>query len=298
MTIWSLVAKRIEDGARTGVPRFDAMLRRIFPGIESVTVLPKIDLTCLEDKAQKLVSALSPDDIVITDNHLSLAVPPDIRTIVVHHGCAATHYARDPKWRTPHTMASVEGQCRMFELPNRTWVAPSWWVGMQFCDVCPKGIEYSFKTIPHWVEPIEPLPKSGKPKIIGDWRDHNKGADLWAQLATRCRQWEFQPLSFRDDAGRKRQYGDASLYLSLSLSEGGSYSVCDAEAANLPIVMTDVGNYAELDDAEVIRWQDRDNLDLVIAAIDRKVKAGRRKPSFYVSHTFDRWAGLWRGLMA
>jgi len=266
----SYVSKTVEQGAWTGVGRFDFSLRRVFPDMKSLTALP----------------VLGPDDIVITDNHLSCEVPSSIRTIPVMHGCARTHYERDPAWRSERLKHVVELQRKMMELPNRTFVAPSAWVAEQFGN--------GARIIPHWVEPIAPIPQYGKPKIIGDWRDNNKGYSTWPKLAAACPDFEFKPLLFRDGAGRRAQYGGASLYLCLSLSEGGSYSVCDAEAAELPIVSTDVGNYREFSDAEVIRWQDRDDVALVIDAVRRKVAAGRKKPSYYASFTFSDWSSLWR----
>jgi hypothetical protein len=116
-------------------------------------------------------------------------------------------------------------------------------------------------------------------------------------LAAQCPQWEFKPLSFRDDLGRNEQYGRTDLYLCLSLSEGGSYAMCDAEAASLPIVTTDVGNYREFDDCEVIRWQDRDDAVKVSAAIERKLNKGRTKPSFYQDYTFPIWKQKWEALI-
>ncbi len=277
MTVYSYVGKTFEQGGYSGVCRFDFLLRQVFPfELQSATVLPE----------------LKPDDVVITDNHLSLDVPAEIKAIVVHHGCAATHYERDPQWRNESTKALVEGQQRMFDLPNRTFVAPGEWVADQFGD-------RPFTTVtPHWVDSIPPLPKGRKPVIIGDWRDSNKGAYAERALRASCPQWEFRGLSFRGDQGRREQYGSASLYLCLSLSEGGPYSVCDAEAAELPIVTTDVGNYREFEDCEVIRWQDRDNVGIVADAIERKLRVGRELPGFYREYTFEKWAGLWRNLVS
>ena len=283
MKVFSYVAARIEDITRkfpTGVPRFDMTLRRAIKGLESVVKLPALDA----------------DDIVIADNHLSLDVPPHIKTVVVHHGCALTHYERDPMWQYPHTFEICEKQRRMFDLPNRVCVSQSYWAATEFAKRVP-NYPKSVSIIQNWVERIEPLPKSGKPIIIGDWRDNNKGINVWRKLAEKCDKYEFQPLAFTDDAGRRKQYGEASLYLCLSLSEGGAHAVCDAEAAELPIVTTDVGNYISFTDCEVIRWQDRDNVDLVLEAIERKMKAGRRNPSYYKSYTFDKYRGLWNLLL-
>jgi hypothetical protein len=286
MTIYSYVSRTVEQGGWTGVCRADATLRRAIPGLQSVTLLP----------------VLKPEDIVITDNHLSLDVPDETKTIVVHRGCAATHYERgcaathyerDPAWRTVQSAWMVKAQKIMFECPNRTYIAPSSWVANEFrrhlhC------LDHDPKIIPNWVDPIDPLPKTGKPKVIGDWRDFNKGRGIWNKLAERYPQWEFQPLQFRDNEGRRKQYGEASLYLCLSLSEGGAHSVCDAEAAELPIVTTNIGNYLEFDDCEVIRWQERENINLLAEAIDRKLRAGRSKPSFYAEYSFERWVEDWQ----
>lgn len=277
MTIWSLVGRRVEDGCRTGVARFDAALRSALPGIQSVT-----------SGSAKFAS----DDIVIADNHMSLQVPPGIRTVVVHQGCAQTHYERDPVWRTSSSLEMVRLQRKMFDLKTRSYVAPSVWVMNQFDQHCAPVI-YRPAIIPNWAAPIERLPKSGKPRIIGDWRDNNKGSGIWKKLAAHCPQWDFGPLNFRDDAGRRKQYGEASLYLCLSLSEGGAYAVCDAEAAELPIVTTDVGNYREFADCHVIHWTDRENLDLVAAAIEHKLSEGRRIASYFRNYSFNCWRADW-----
>jgi glycosyltransferase involved in cell wall biosynthesis len=265
-------------GGNTGVHRFNSMLRRIFPEMRSTTMPP---------------FELRDDDTVITDNHLACEIPSEIKTVVVHHGCARTHFDRDPSWRTQRAKHLVELQERMFSLPNRKYVAPSSWVGLQFHFVCPRGTDYSCSIIPHWVDPIGWKPRPGKPVIIGDWRDNNKGASAWRDLAKACPHWEFRNLCFSTEEGKAEQYGLASLYLCLSLSEGGAYSMCDAEAAGIPIVTTNVGNYREFADSAVIRWEDRDNVDLVAKVIGAKLEAGRVKPSFYDSYTFDDWRQRW-----
>ena len=162
MTIYSYVSRTVEQRGWTGVCRADATLRRAIPGLRSVTLLP----------------ALEPDDIVITDNHLSLDVPNEIKTIVVHRGCAATHYERDRNWRTDWSRGLAKKQIAMFALPNRIWIAPSAWVADEFAKLVPDSFR-EFNVIPNWVDPIPPLRKSGRPKIIGDWRDFNKGRGIW-----------------------------------------------------------------------------------------------------------------------
>jgi glycosyltransferase involved in cell wall biosynthesis len=279
VTIYSYVAGRFEDGFRTGVPRFDYSLRRIFPGLKSV-----------------IEPEFSPGATVITDNHLSLNVPAELRTIVVHHGCAAAHFARDPQWHTEHTVTIALLQGDMFQRPNRTFVAPSSWVVQMFRE-WHEPADYAPVIITHWVKAIRRIESQRpRPIIIGDWRDNNKGLNAWQNLARQCPQYEFRPLHFSTEAEKEQFYGEADLYLCLSLSEGGSYSMCDAEAAELPIVSTNVGNYREFDDCEMIAWDKRDQVEYVAGAIERKLRTGRRKDSFYKAYTYECWHEKWQAL--
>lgn len=284
MSIYSFVLKRFEDGAWTGVPRFDFQLQLAFPKIRSVIKPPQ---------------DLSARDCVITDNHLSLQIPESIKTIVVHHGCAAVHFDRDPYWRNRHTEAIVSMQGQMIRKANRIFAAPSAWVADAFKERY-RSADYRPIIIPHWVELIGPgRPKrNGKPVIIGDWRDHNKGCGIAQQLRQAIRgEWDFRPLNFQGAQDRDRQYAEASLYLCLSQSEGGSFSVCDAEAAELPIVTTNVGNYREFDDCEVIDWRLRDKTEYIIEAVRRKLREGRKKESFYKSYRFEHWRQEWQAMI-
>src|SRR5262249_42632620 len=95
---------------------------------------------------------------------------------------------------------------------------------------------------------------------------------------------------------RAQAYQSADVYLCLSLSEGGSFAMCDAEAAVLPIVSTDVGNYREFEPV-VIRWQERDDPLVVRLAIERALDE-KRRPSFYESWTLKCWTEAWAELIA
>lgn len=286
--IYSLVAKRQEDvppgQIRTGVVRFDSYLRMAIPGLESITPdeLPRFDR----------------DDIVIVDNHLSLLVPDDIRTVVTHHGMAQCHYDRDPEWRTRRTLEICNGQRKMFDKPNRTYVAPSAWVRDQFCRHYGLPLDYA-TVIVNWVPPIKRKPtgrKMGRDRlrIVGDFRDANKGAGLWESVARLLPQFEFVPLHFTTDVQRAITYAKADGYLCLSLSEGGSYSVADAEAAGLTVISTPVGNAAEFR-AHVIPLDAEPGqiAGIVLAAMAR----GRFHPSFYGNYGFEVWAKAWSSLL-
>src|SRR5512139_3744189 len=103
--LYSLISRRIEDGGWTGVSRFDAALRTIWPDLVSIT-----------PDAGTMFEA---DDVVITDNHLSMLLPDRVCTVVVHHGCAMTHYERVASWRTTATAAMCRQQHAMLYQPNR-----------------------------------------------------------------------------------------------------------------------------------------------------------------------------------
>lgn len=278
-TYWSFVGKTVEQGGWTGVCRFDRALRSIIPDLHSITELPELD----------------PKNVVITDNHLSLRVPPGVHTIVVHHGCAATHYERDPHWQTEATRKLVQDQGEMFLLPNRVYVAPSAWVVDEFRRQYGLGEAYQPVLIPNWSLEMMRLPaRRVKPRIIGDWRDWNKGATVWRELASACPEYDFAPLDFKGNAGLCNTYcREADAYLCLSVSEGGAYSVADAEAAGLPLVTTDVGNYREFRGCEVIPWQKRDDAETVRSALQR-VLSKPRPPSFYAKYNFNTWAHRWK----
>ena len=276
--IYSLVRRRIEDVQApdfpTGVVRFDRELRRVFPDLRSIT--------------PECLPTFTPDDVVIADNHLSLLVPDDVPTIVVHHGCAAAHWDADPTWRTDKTRAIVEQQRMMFERPRRLYVAPSSWVRDEFARRCGLAPDYA-RVIVNWVPRIARLDRVWpmRPVILHDARDNNKGMSLMAELARMKPDCDFRALCCATDATRIAAYQAADMYLCASASEGGSYSMADAEAAALPIVTTDCGN------ARDFRWcygARRTSWGLA----DGISGFTRRGPSFYDTYTLDVWAGLWR----
>lgn len=293
--IYSLVNRRIEDvqpgSFATGVSRFDSMLRRVFPELISIT--------------PQCIPKLTPEDVVITDNHLALLVPGEVPTVVVHHGCAQTHWDRDPTWRNESTAQLCKDQQAMFWARNRTYVAPSAWVRGEFARHYGLPADYATVVI-NWVPRLERYepPRinspwkvqaiNGRPPVvIGDWRDANKGAGIWEQVAKRVPGALFCPLKFTTDEERAAFYRDADLYLCLSLSEGGSYSMCDAEAAYLPIVSTSVGNVLEFPMMPLFNR----NPEHVASEVRSGLMMGRRAPSFYDTYTFDHWAAAWRGVV-
>lgn len=270
-----------DDSLPTGVPRFGRYFRAAFPDVFNITP-GMADAVEWRD-----------DDVCVVDNHLGMLVPDCVRVIVVHHGAAHLHFRRDPAWRTPATRALVYDQRRMFERPHTSFVAPSRWIAERFAEVAPKG--YAPTIIPHAVGEIPTLAKKNPPVVLHDARSWNKGSGIIDQIAKACPEVEFRVLSFagNDDAERARVYGEATAFLCLSLSEGASYSVADAEAASLKIVSTEVGNCYEFMRG-MVPIKNRDDVEEVARAVRVAVDPNTtRGPSFYASFGFEEWKRRW-----
>ncbi len=283
----SLVPQRFEDGGFTGVPRFDWELRRALPDLNSIN-------TKLKSRAWlKLIAWREPDAIVITGNETSLMVPETLRTVVLHHGCAQTHFDRDPGWRGSMEKGFCRAQRAMYSKPNRWYVSAARWTAEQFSHH--HGVPLA-PVLPSWVESMaRSKARGGRPVVLGDFRTFNKGSEVVAKLSAARPDLEFRDLKCTYNE-RKDVYGAADAYLCLSLSEGGSFSVSDAEATTLPLVTTDVGNYLEYSASYLIPWQNRDDVAYVLGQLDRALSSPR-EPSFFEAWTLDRWRAAWRSTL-
>jgi glycosyltransferase involved in cell wall biosynthesis len=283
----SLVPQRFEDGGFSGVPRFDWELRRALPEVVSVN-------TKLKTRAWlRWLAWREPDAIVITGNETSLLVPETLRTVVLHHGCAQTHFDRDPAWRNAMERSFCKAQRDMYCVANRWFVSSALWTAQQFSQH--HGVALA-RILPSWVETIaRPGASNARPVVLGDFRTANKGSEVVEKLSVAIPQVEFRLLRCTYDK-RKDVYGNADAYLCLSLSEGGSFSVSDAEATSLPLITTDVGNYLEYTSSRVIPWQKREDVAAVASEVEQALVAPRG-PSFFESWTFDKWRQAWRTLL-
>jgi hypothetical protein len=287
-TIVSLVPERFEDGAHSGVPRFDYELRRALPGLVSIN-------TRWRSRAWlQWLAWTDPAAIVITGNETSLLVPEPLRTVVVHHGCAQTHFDRDPTWRGKRERALCAAQKAMYARERRWFVALAQWTAQQFSE------HYSVpaaRLIPNWVDtpPKPPRPTPARPVVLGDWRNFNKGSDVIPRLQEQLPTFEFRTLKCTYDT-RVAAYHQADAYLCLSLSEGGSYSVSDAEASRLGLVTTDVGNHAEYRAGHVLPWAEREDAARVAGALRAAVEQPRAE-AFFDAWTFERWQSAWQLLL-
>ena len=283
----SLVPQRFEDGGYSGVPRFDWELRKALPEVNSVN-------TKWRTRAWlRWLAVREPDAIVITGNETSLMVPDTLRTVVLHHGCAQTHFDRDPDWRGPMERGFCKAQRDMYLRPNRWFVSTAAWTAQQFSqhhDVPPALL------LPSWVETLpRRIANNPRPIVLGDFRTVNKGSDVIAKLRDALPAVDFRLLACTYEQ-RKEVYGNADAYLCLSMSEGGSFSVSDAEATTLPLITTDVGNYLEYTASQVIPWQKRDDTAFVVGEVERALSSARG-PSFFENWTFDKWRKAWRTLL-
>ncbi|HEY6078779.1 MAG TPA: hypothetical protein VIW29_08245 [Polyangiaceae bacterium] len=283
----SLVPYRFEDGEFSGVPRFDFELRRALPKLQSVSI------KFWTRAWLRWLAWREPDTIVITGNETSMLVPQGLRTIVMHHGCAQTHWDRDPEWRWSLPRTMCQGQRNMYGLANRWYVAIARWTAEQFSQQY--GVPQA-RVLPSWVESIARQPRAvGRKVVLGDFRSFNKGSRTVDQLRERVPELEFRALKCTYQT-RMAAYAEVDAYLCLSLSEGGAFSVSDAEAASLPLVTTDVGNYLEYASSYVLSWQERDDVELVARKLEQAL-ASERGPSFFESWTFEQWQNGWRQLV-
>jgi hypothetical protein len=286
--IISLVPQRFEDGGFSGVPRFDWELRRALPEMISVNTKLKNRLWL------RYLARREPDTIVITGNETSLMVPDGLRTIVLHHGSAQTHFDRDPSWRGAAERAFCRAQREMYLKPNRWFVALARWTAEEFSKHYRVPLA---QVLPSWVEPItHAAGRHARPVVLGDFRTFNKGREVLKGLSAARPDLEFRTLQCTYEQ-RKLIYAGVDAYLCLSLSEGGSFSLTDAEATQLPIVMTDVGNCFEYSASRIIPWQQRDEVERVSAELDRALQE-RRGPRFFDSWTFEAWRRAWRERVA
>lgn len=286
MSLYHYCGATYTHGSFGGVARFDSELRKVFP--QMTTFTPK--------EYNSVIPLLTDKDVVITDNGMCLQIPNNITCVVVHHGSAIVHKNREPNWPGDHY---VQGQKDMVKRGNNVYVAPSIFMRDSFFDEL--GIESVL--IRHSCD-LEPYPYtiSQKPVILGDWRDFNKGNTIIEELKEIAPQYEFRQLKCgRDNYSKELAYSYADIYLTLSLSEGCSYSQLDALACDVPVLSTDVSLFGGDCDSicgEVISWRDRENTGLILRAIEHMLnKTYRPREWFDKNCSFETWSNTWKDLI-
>lgn len=280
-----------EDGAFGGVSRFDHELKKALPDMHTWTKA--------KQGPMNKHTGFPDDTIVIAGNDACLDVHEKYKCIVVHHGCAKTHLEREPAWMGHHY---VMGQARMKYRGNNWYVSPSKFCSDEF--ERHHKITSDFRVL-HSVPISSELEIMKARRVIGDWRNFNKGEQAIEQLRHRAPDWEFIQLQCDPSnvVDKIMKYNSASIYLTLSLSEGCSYSQLDALALGLPVLSTDVSLFGGDADSRCgisFSWKDRDNHDLIYELLEEIYHNHKTyDPRAWMSslNNFASWKNRWRGLV-
>ena len=290
-----------------GVARYDYHISKAFPDYKH--------FTGPHEKA-KLLSFLErcKNPLVITDNHLACDIPNKYDTILVHHGVAETHAAREPGWDKYWRDLCCNGQRKMLyhRSPNRTRIISI----SQFCtDEFTKYYGETYTRFPrtkilHTSELDEGKHKTSwnkTPVILGNWQGVNKGK-LVVDSLSKSDQFIFKRLSVHpkelsqygiDDFNRRKQaiYLESDMFLQISLCEGNSYATLDALLCGIPVISTNTGLfYSDVpEDCFVkIDWKRRTDVDYVKEKIEyawkHKEELGRKGREWYMKNCkFENW---------
>jgi hypothetical protein len=290
-----------------GVARYDYHISKAFPEYKHFTG---------PQQKQELLAFLSncKNPVVITDNHLACDIPNKYETILVHHGVAETHAAREPGWNKYWKDLCCEGQKKMLyhRDPNRTSIISI----SQFCtDEFTKYYGETYARFPrakilHSSELDDSKYKkewNKKPVILGNWQGVNKGRDVVAQLS-QIDKFTFKKLSVHpkeisqagiDDFNKRKQdiYLNSDIFLNISLCEGFSYSALDALLCGIPVVSTNTGLfYSDIpDDCFVkIDWEKRNDSEYIKEKLEyawvHKEEIGRKGREWYLKNCrFGNW---------
>ena len=253
----------------------------------------------------------NPHALVITDNHLSVDIPNQYETLVVHHGVAMTHAIRDPNWDLYWRMLCCNGQNRMFAYrdPETTkFVSTSTFCGEEFFKHYGEEYKkYDRVQILHTSEFDENLVKTNwnkTPVIIGNWATLNKGQGVVERIKSLEQPFTFHTLfsplrgnirKFIED--KQKQYVEADMFLQLSLCEGNSYATLDAMLCGLVVVSTDVGLFYKdvPEDCYVkVDWERHSDVKYIMSKIEyawkHREQISKKARSWYMEHcSNDMW---------
>lgn len=235
------------------------------------------------------------DTLVIADNQWVENIPVEIPVIGVLHGCAAENAERNNTYNEMGIM--IEQQKAAARRPNTLWVACSKYSD----DMCFKHYDdKSFLRITSIHSPVthglpldlykpdgSKLKKVDRPIVIHDCRGENKGEHVIPVLSEQITSFEFKHVqeglakmtSFEEDV---KKYYRGDIYMSISRSEGNSYALLAAMACGIPVLATNTGVFYDDDIvqhniAEVIRYHDRDNVDVVRKALESTWKNRKKR---------------------
>ena len=297
-------------GAIGGVARYDYQIQKAFPNrLFAQGPRQKEALIKLLEK--------NPDTIVITDNHLACDIPNNIKTFLVHHGCAKTTADRNPDWGEPYRSLCTNGQSKMltYRDPKTTKILS---ISKACTDDFTKyyGKEYTkFEriTMLHPSELTETLYKkkfNKNPVVLGNWKGLKKGEKLLPHLIKNIPNFKFQQLKCFLDSNnltekginqfnRRKQeiYLNADIFLQISNSEGNSYATLDALICGIPVVSSNVGLfYGDVpDDCYVkLEWERNGEPEYVEKRLryawEKREELSRNARKWYLKNCrFEKW---------
>jgi glycosyltransferase involved in cell wall biosynthesis len=238
-----------ENGLFGGVPRFDYQFRRTFPNRVLLTSPQQIITFCQG----------FPNCIIFADNHYAIHVPRDVSCVVVHHGCAAEHFALTGD-KSLEPLAIDQGKIWTLRDPENTIVVTC----SSFCKHMfhkHYGSIYdrfdSFLLL-HACEHDESFRWMGRSigdnspiRVVGNFSTPQKGRGRIEQIAGDdivIRELRVDPPRssssehYKEFERRKQvEYASYDVFLQLSLQEGYCYATLDALAIGMPVVATATG---------------------------------------------------------
>ena len=287
-------SQNYQSGGMGGVPRFDDELKKVFPDI--ISVAKNQHGSFLNWFARHSTTDLK-DLIVITDNGMCLDIPEDALCLAVHHGMARTHKERNPEWPGEHFIIQ---QDKMINRGNTLFVACSTFTANEFHKHYGQESDYKIlhavDTKPYFSEAIDS-------RVIVDARSPDKGSEAVKEMRRLIPNYSFVDLKC-GKYDKEKGYRNSAIYLSLSISEGNSYSMLDALACGLPVLGTDVGllggDYNPRM-GEVISFKDRMDFALIHQKLDHISKnMDKYDPAGWMEEncSFKSWKNQWRALIA
>ena len=228
------------------------------------------------------------------------------KVILVHHGVARTHAEREPEWDPYWKNLCCSGQTKMLEYrdPKNTRIISI----SQFCtDEFSKYYKETYDKflkvkLLHTSELNETIFKkewNTTPKILGNWKDVNKGSEIIKNLKIIMKDYIFEDLNVHlnhngiVDFNKRKQdiYIKSDIFLQLSLCEGFSYSALDALLCGIPVISSNVGLfYNDIpDDCFVkIDWERNNDIeyikDKIKYAWKNRSEIGRKGREWYLKN--------------
>ena len=225
-------------------------------------------------------------------------------TAAVNHGAPTTEHLRIGRNPTVSSTVKTTEQTLVAQKDN-------WGALVRTCPWSARRVEEDYqKTLP-WTDllyhpiPVRPAKTerdSARPMILGDWRNPNKGSTLISRLAALMPEFTFCRMNCPEETVQDL-HDRADIYLMLSTSEGGCFSLLDSMARGNVTVATNVGIFGEPQAAEgagfVFPWEKREDVKFVSEVIKNAWgQRNERHPQDWIRDNCDpeTWGIRWKHL--